>query len=372
MAEPKRLFVAATRQNEGKTTTCLGIILNLKKQVTSLGFIKPVGQRYIEVAGERIDKDAVLIDEVFHLHPVLKDQSPIAISKGFTREYDRVRHRSDLMRDVLRAYEAVAKDREMVIIEGTGHAGVGSCFDLNNADVAKLLDAPVLIVTGGGMGRPVDEIMLNLPVFERQGVRVLGALCNKVLPEKLDEVREYVAKALSARGVRLFGVMPLEQRLSGSTLQQVRDEVDAEVLNGADMLEAHIGDVLVGATEPHRALEHFGPRTLLITSGGREDLILAALSACTLDASPGACVAGIILTDGIYPHKAMMRLIGNTNMPILLVKSDIYETTSRIHDLIVKIRPADAKKIEIAGSLVERYIDLPAILGALDHGNGST
>jgi hypothetical protein len=365
MAEPKRLFVAATRQNEGKTTTCLGLILNLKRQVSSLGFIKPVGQRYIEVGGERIDKDAVLMDEVFHLHPVLKDLSPIAISKSFTREYNRDHHRAGLVKDILRAYGSVAEGREMVIIEGTGHAGVGSCFDLNNADVAKLLDAPVLIVTGGGMGRPVDEILLNLPVFEKQGVRVIGAVCNKVLPEKLAEVREFVTRSLQARGVRLFGVMPLEHMLSGSTLQQVRDEVGAEILNGAGGLEAHIGNILVGATEPHRALDHFGPRTLLITSGGREDLILAALSACTLDTSAASCLAGIILTDGIYPHKAILRLIGNTNMPILLVKSDIYETTSMIHDLIVKIRPSDAKKIELAGSLVERYIDIQAILGEL-------
>jgi len=362
MADPKRLFVAATRQNEGKTTTCLGLLLNLKRQVRSLGFIKPVGQRYIEVGGVRVDKDAVLMDEVFHLHPLLKDTSPIAISKSFTREYDRGAHREGLVRDVLRAYAAVAEGKEMMIIEGTGHAGVVSCFDLNNADVAKLLDAPVLIVTGGGMGRPVDEILLNLPVFEKQGVRVIGAVCNKVLPEKLDEVRDYVSRALKTRGVRLFGIMPLERMLSGSTLQQIRDELDAQVLNGQGGLEADIEDVVVGVTEPHRALDQFGPRTLLITSAEREDLILAATSSCALDASSAASVAGIILTDGVRPHETIMRFIRHTNMPILLAGSGIYETTSAIHDLIVKIRPADTRKIELAGSLVERHVDVAAIL----------
>jgi BioD-like phosphotransacetylase family protein len=365
MTETKRLFVAATRQNEGKTTTCLGLLLHLKQKVRSLGFIKPVGQRYTEVDGVRIDKDAVLMDEVFHLHPVLKETSPIAISKNFTREYDGGKHREGLIQDVLRAYAAVARGKDMMIIEGTGHAGVGSCFDLNNADVARLLDAPVLIVTGGGMGRPVDEIMLNLPVFERKGVRVIGAVCNKVLPEKLDEVRDYATKALGARGVKLFGVMPLERMLSGSTLEQIRDELDAEVLNGADALEASVGDVVVGATEPHSALEKFGPRTLLITSGGREDLILAAMSSCMPEISAASSVAGIILTDGIHPHKTILRVIRNTGMPILLVQSDIYETTSTIHDLIVKIRPSDTKKIELAGSLVDRYVDVPGIQAEL-------
>lgn len=365
MTQAKRLFVAATRQNEGKTTTCLGLLLNLKRKVRSLGFIKPVGQRYIEVAGEKIDKDAVLMDEVFHLHPVLKDMSPIAISGRFTREYDGRKHREGLAQDVLRAYAAVASGKDLVIIEGTGHAGVGSCFDLNNADVAKLLDVPVLIVTGGGMGRPVDEIMLNLPLFGKRGVRILGAVCNKVRPEKLEEVRDYVTRALGARGIKLYGVMPLERMLSGSTLQQIRDELDAEVLNGANALEAGIDDIVVGAAEPHRALDKLGSRTLLITSGGREDLILAAMSSSVLRMSETSCVAGMILTDGVHPHRTIMRLIRGTSLPILSVKSDIYETTSTIHDLIVKIRPSDVKKIQLAGDLVERFVDVPAILNEL-------
>ena len=253
----------------------------------------------------------------------------------------------------------------MMIIEGTGHAGVGSCFDLNNADVAKLLDAPVLIVTGGGMGRPVDEILLNLPVFEKRGVHVIGAVCNKVLPEKLEEVRDYATRALGVRGVRLFGVMPLENMLSGSTLQQIRDELDAEVLNGADSLEANIGDIVVGAMEPHRVLDKFGQRTLLITSGGREDLILAAMSSSVLGTTSASGLAGIILSDGVYPHATIMRLIRGSSMPILLVRSDIYETASTIHDLIVKIRPSDTAKIELAGDMVSRFVDVPAILSEL-------
>jgi hypothetical protein len=41
---------------------------------------------------------------------------------------------------------------DFLTIEGTGHAGVGSILKLSNARVARMLDAPVLMVTGGGIG----------------------------------------------------------------------------------------------------------------------------------------------------------------------------------------------------------------------------
>lgn len=365
MPDPKRLFVAATRQNEGKTTTCLGLLLNLRREFSSLGFIKPVGQRYMEVDGEKIDEDAVLMDEIFHLHPVLRETSPIAIDKTFTRDYAQQRDRPGLIERVMHSFQAVARGKELVIIEGTGHAGVGSCFDLNNAQSARLLDAPVVIVTSGGMGRPIDEIMLNLPLFERERVRVLGAILNKVVPEKLEEVRNYVGRTLARHGIRLFGVMPLKKLLSGPSLQQVREGLKCEVLNGAENLGVTIGDVVVGAVEPHRALDEFGPNTLLVASGEREDLILAALSSSLIGSSDAYCVGGIVLTEGVHPHPTIMRLIRRTNMPVMLVQSGIYETTSVIHDLLVKIRPTDREKIDIVGQIVEQHVDLPAMLEAI-------
>ena len=39
-----RIFVAGTRMNDGKTTTCLGLFAALQQRYEKVGFIKPVGQ----------------------------------------------------------------------------------------------------------------------------------------------------------------------------------------------------------------------------------------------------------------------------------------------------------------------------------------
>ena len=59
----KKLFLAATKQNDGKTTIALGLIFNLKERFKRIGFIKPIGQRYLEEEGEKVDEDSVLIEK---------------------------------------------------------------------------------------------------------------------------------------------------------------------------------------------------------------------------------------------------------------------------------------------------------------------
>ena len=43
----KKVFIAATRQNDGKTTISLGLMAMLKERFETIGFIKPIGQRYL-------------------------------------------------------------------------------------------------------------------------------------------------------------------------------------------------------------------------------------------------------------------------------------------------------------------------------------
>src|SRR5574337_13496 len=109
----RQLYLAATGMNRGKTTVSLGLLSGLFERRHTTGFIKPVGQRYAVVDG-------------------------------------------------------IPADRDWVLVEGTGHAGVGSVVDLSNAQVARMLGAPVLIVSEAGVGRPIDEIVLNRALFERE------------------------------------------------------------------------------------------------------------------------------------------------------------------------------------------------------------
>src|SRR5690349_9038563 len=274
-----RVFIAATRQNDGKTTTSLGLLAALKRYYPRVGYIKPVGQRFVEIAEHKIDEDTVLMDSVYQLNCPLVDMSPIAVEPDFTRKYLQSSNNEALIKKIQNAFDRVAWEKDFVLCEGSGHAGVGSVFDLSNAQVAKILHAKVIIVTQGGIGRPIDEVSLNKALFEKEGVEIIGVIINKVIGPKLDYVSEFAKRGLKRKGLELLGVLPHERILPKPTIELIRDELEADVLSAPGKLNSLVDDVVIGAMSSQNALCYFKPGVLLITPGDREDIILAAWTA---------------------------------------------------------------------------------------------
>ena len=60
-AGARQIFLAATGQNRGKTTTSLGLFAAFRAQGLDAGFMKPVGQRWITIDDTPADEDAALM-----------------------------------------------------------------------------------------------------------------------------------------------------------------------------------------------------------------------------------------------------------------------------------------------------------------------
>src|SRR3954463_7020328 len=228
-AETPRVFIAATRQNDGKTTTSLGLLAAMQMCYPRIGYIKPVGQRFVEIEEQKIDEDTVLMDRVYRLNCPLVDMSPIAVEPDFTRRYLQSSNNEALVKKIQRAFDRVAWEQDFVLCEGSGHAGVGSVFDLSNAQVAKILGAKVIIVTQGGIGKPIDEVSLNKALFEKEGVEIIGVIINKVIGSKVEYVTEFARKGLKRKGLDLLGVIPHQEILSCPTVDSIREELNAEL-----------------------------------------------------------------------------------------------------------------------------------------------
>jgi len=358
----KKLFIAATKQNDGKTTVSLGLIRNLQNRFKKVGFIKPIGQRYLEEQGLKIDEDSVLIEDVCGIKCGLKDMSPIAVEKGFTEKYISRPNKEAITREIQDSFRRVSKGNDLVIVEGTGHAGVGSVFDHSNATVAKLVGAKVIIISSGGIGRPIDEIALNTALFEKKGVKVLGVIVNKVLPEKYEKINRLVRMGLQRKKISVLGVVPFTPMLSWPTIEQILEETDFQLLCGKDYLERPVSQVVVGAMEPGDAIKYMVDDSLMITPGDREDMIMAVLSCFRTKAKICLRVCGLILSGGIMPAESIMNLLKEAQIPVLLAKAHTYDVATRIYDLTVKIRPKDSKKIDSVVKLIKDNVDLDKIL----------
>src|SRR5437016_2177289 len=112
-----RVFIAATQQNDGKTTTALGLFAALRRKLGRIGFIKPVGQRFVEVEGHRIDEDSVLIDQTFSVYTPLEAMSPIAVESDFTRRYIEEQSNEAIVRRIQHSFDRAAWEKDFVIVE---------------------------------------------------------------------------------------------------------------------------------------------------------------------------------------------------------------------------------------------------------------
>lgn len=360
-----RVFIAATRQNDGKTTTSLGLLAALKERHPRIGYIKPVGQRFVEIEEQKIDEDTVLMDRVYQLDCPLVDMSPIAVEPDFTRKYLESANYDVLVKRIQKAFDRVAWEKDFVLCEGSGHAGVGSVFDLSNARVAKILGAKAVIVSQGGIGKPIDEVAINQALFEKEGVEVIGVILNKVLPNKVDFIRDFASRGLKRKGLNLLGVIPHQPILSRPTLELIHEELHAEALNKSKQFTNLVDTVVVGAMGVQNAVKHFKCGALLIVPGDREDILLAAATALSADKCSKPCLAGMVLTDDIRPSGPVERILRDVPFPVLLAKKDSYTVASTVHDLTVKTRATDVDKISVIRDMIAKHVDVPRILSSL-------
>jgi BioD-like phosphotransacetylase family protein len=360
--DTSRIFVAATRMNDGKTTTCLGLTAALQTMGLNVGYIKPIAQRIVQSGDDQVDEDTLLIDGLFSLDIPISAMSPVAIGPEFTKNYlENPNEIGPQLKDrICRAFDRAAYGKDIIVVEGSGHAGVGSVFGASNADNAKVLGSKALIVAAGGIGKPIDEIALNKALFDQSGVEVVGVILNKVLPDKIDFIRDFASRGLKKLGIPLIGVVPLQETLVYPNLDQVAEETKARWIHQPAGLR-RVRRVVIGAMSARRAAEYFRVNgTLVIVPGDREDLLEAFI-----EGGGAKSLSGIILSNGLLPNDALMKKLTDAGIPVAAVEAESFAVTARINNMTVKTMRQDSDKIPIIEKMIRESVDIPALLKSI-------
>jgi len=366
MKSLKNVFISSIYQNAGKTTVALGLYKLFVERKLKTAFLKPVGQQTVPIGRHNIDKDSYLIGEVFHCRGRFKEMSPVTIGHGYTEKYIFDPQKNSLREKIMRSFRRLTTGKDALIVEGTGHAGVGSVVDISNADVAKMLGAKVIIVSEGGIGRSIDEIMLNKALFDLSGVEVLGVIINKVLPEKYERISKALRQGLKNKGLPLLGVIPMDPILSEPTVERLMAKLKLKILCGnKENLAKHVRSTIIAAMEPENMVNYITDGTLILTSGDRVDNIMVAVSSHLIMKGKKTQVAGLILTGGLIPDDKIMDLLKKSQIPVLMSPDDTYTMAGKIERFICKIEKSDKDKIDEACQLVKKHVDVNSILSHL-------
>jgi len=233
-------MVAATGQHHGKTTVTLGMVHKLLERGKKVSYQKPVGQQTVPVICQgkelQVDRD---VDIFKHVWPQLvgsySDASPVAFPPGFTRMVlDGKVQTRDLVQRCRESFARLVEASDYVVVEGTGHIGVGSIIDLNNAQVAAELQLDVVIVAPGGLGVSFDVLAANHALLKEHGVRLKGVVLNKVEEKKKEMIEHYYRKALQRIDVPLLGVIPSDADLPLLSMKSFTRLLNAQFLSCQD------------------------------------------------------------------------------------------------------------------------------------------
>lgn len=361
----QNLYVAATSQHVGKTTSTLGIAASFKKAGIDTGYCKPVGQKHVELKGSVVDKDAVLFADLLKLDidPII--HSPVILGKGSTVSYLNNPGAYDLESKILYAEKALRIAHEGVIYEGTGHPGVGSIADISNAHVAKLLGAKVVMIVEGGIGSTVDKLNMSLSLFRELEVPIMGVIINKVIPEKKELVSEYVGKWLKSNSLELLGVVPYDNTLAYPLIWTISKSVGGQFECYKEKGFSKVANILAGSLVDKDQLLKSKDNLLVVSSRVLDESIQTILDFASHEGDEESPLSGIIITGDEVISEDAKRYIDQYNLPVVRTELDTYGVVIQISKLEVKINRRTPWKISKAIELIQENVNIPYMIEQL-------
>ncbi len=357
----KKIFIAATGQNCGKTTTSLSLLHRAREKYERIGFIKPFGPKRVEYHGRIVDIDAALIAQVYGLDNRLGLMSPVVLDSHTTRNFlDGDADPSALLEQIARAARQLERECDFLIIEGAGHSGVGSVMGLNNAQLAKYLDAPVLIVAGAGIGHVIDDLHLNLALFRETGADVRMILSNKLVKDKREAAVHYLQKAFARTGIRVVGGFNYSPVLANPTLKYLSELLQVDLKAEPGQASRIVHNVLIGAASTQRVVDLLHNSSLVIVNSSRDEVLVMLSTLYHLERFHSE-LAGMVIAGIVPVADIVQQVIDDSKIPYFRCQSTVAQVYTTIQADVAKIGIDDHEKIELIHRLAETELNFDLI-----------
>jgi phosphate acetyltransferase len=350
------VYITTTGPRCGKSLVALGLTELILRRTSKIGIFRPFIER--PDPGSR-DKNIDLLLSHFKLnldyedtYAYIEEDAADLLGQG---RFD------DVLDHIIQKYKALEAKCDFILCIGSDIEGQEVAFEVDiNAQVAKNLGCPVLIVSRGDQRTPAEVqngLRVTIDSFREMGCHILGAIINRVPEEHVESLHAAIQENLNSQGDLVLSVLPSEPVLARPSIAEIVEHLGAKVLYGENMLDRLADRYLVIAMQVDNFLPYLSPNALLITPGDRGDVLGAALLAHRSANYPR--ISGIVLTGGITPGPNLALLIDGIRdiVPILLVENDTYQTAAHIGTVRSYISAENAAKIAISKTLFFDYMD---------------
>lgn len=360
----KYLLVASTEACSGKSATILGIADRLHEKGIKIAYTQPVVTGNINVGGASLQEylkstdpatiasDAQLMATALSL-PLDRLGLPLLVLDAATTT-DRLTGTD--RQDYTQLLQAnVQLPGDLVILEGGANLYEGSLFDLATAQIARSLDAGVLLVNPYD---PISSADVLLSAQQQLGDKLLGCVINDIPRDRIELVQTTLVPYLEQAGIPVIAIVHRNGLLRSVTVKQLVEQLDAEVLCSADRVDLMVESLSIGAMNVNSALEYFrrGNNMAVVTGGDRTDIQLAALETST------QC---LILTGHLPPQPFIISRAEDLEIPILSVDLDTLTTVEIIDQAFGRVRLQEPIKIDCARELFGNHCQIDRLMSIL-------
>ena len=340
------LFIASTTKYTGKTMVALGILDFFQSKGLKMGFFKPLGKNFTLKEDKKVEEDVLLIKERFLLEDDLALMCPCYLD---SQDYINLvlGKLGDAKSKVYAAYEQLRKGKDAMVVGGGQDLFDGFTVGVSNAHFIERFNMPTILIDSPVFG----EINLDtiVAVQERLKQRLIGVILNQLRLDRVDFIRKYFVPFLENKGIKVWGLVPANPKLTSLSIAEIRDVLGGEIICCEDRKEEAVENYMVGAMNVEGALKYFRSQAnkAVITGGDRADIQFAALETPT---------KVIILTGGFYPDSSIITAAQEKHVPIMVVGYDTMTVVSRMESAIRKVS-VKGKRIEEGIATFHRFVD---------------
>lgn len=344
----KSVYIIATNAHSGKSVVSLGVLQMIMRNTTKVGYFKPI----IE---SKSKKDQLIETVLQHFKLDMSYDEAFAFSRKEIIALKNEGNIGEVYDTIIKKYKALESKFDFVLVD-TSSLVEDSVFDSNfNASIAQSLNIPVLMVLKDNFASEeelINQVQVDLNNLLEQDVRVLSVFVNKAVnaTKSTQDKLEQIFKGVT------FTMIPRREELSRPTIREIANALNAEFLYKGDNIDVTTKQTVVGAMQLSNYLSNLNEDSLAVLPTDRTDLIAGTLVA---NYSNYSNVKGMVLYGGFEPDKSIVKILEGIqkNIPIMLSKSNTFETANLIGNIKSGIYPENTEKVNMLLQLFDENVD---------------
>jgi phosphate acetyltransferase len=373
----RTLLVVPSAAGVGVARTSIAVLRALDRRGIRTGYVKPVAQLRPDGGP---DRSRALVTAVTGLHP------PEPLSSE-TLEHQLGEGGLDaVLEEIVAVWRPVQDNADVVVVEGVSPWPTKVYSSELNEALGAALDADVLLVgrwpanaertdewagsatdnMADGLVADVERVADLLAVTatgyrDDEHARSIDCVVHGV-PATDPQATTRLREALIARGLRPIGAALHRPELMRLRVLDLVHELKPRIINEGD-LSRRIKSVAVFAQAVPGGLHVLSDGALVVVPGDRHDVIMAACLASV----NGTRLAALVLSAGAEPDPRVWALANGTSatdLPILLMQDNSYETATRVNHLDPGLPVDDPERLVAVTDAIADALD-PSWLDSL-------